>query len=365
MRPRHSSPCALKRLPTIQLHRGPDMFKNQAADRLSLPCLQLLRLHVLASIIVLTATLGRAQVIVPGTGQKLAKVGDDFEDPKWSYVFNLPKSSEEDDGQVRRPGGVSKNGRWFEGAKRGQPDVLKRVPTPEGGLEGSQGALLMRSQQTGVPGMYSGHFKQDDLIIDSISRLGGSITPSRSPSCVVRVYLPPWDQWERRNGPTFGVRAGCKAYETKTTGGRWRRSTTTSLEPYWPGFFVHFVPGVGKDKAGKPNKDFAFVTIRAGYRGNDLQGPKITEPGWWTFGMSFSPSGQVHYFCHAGVADLTMADHVTSQNPYGSNCQQFDTMFFNVVSGDNGSWSTPWIIDDPTLYVDGQTQVAVRSAAQR
>ena len=32
-------------------------------------------------------------------------------------------------------------------------------------------------------------------------------------------------------------------------------------------------------------------------------------------------------------------------------CEQLDTLFFNVVSGDNGNWSTPWIIDDPMLYV--------------
>ena len=115
---------------------------------------------------------------------------------------------------------------------------------------------------------------------------------------------------------------------------------------------------------GKDKKDYAFITLRAGSRGQDLQGPKITEPGWWTFGMSFSPDGQVHYFCHAGVAGLTSADHVTSQNPYGSRCEQFDTMFFNVVSGDNGNWSTPWIIDDPTIYLGGRQEVVTRPGTQ-
>ncbi len=32
---------------------------------------------------------------VPGSGTLLEKVGDDFEDPNWDYVFNEPKSSEE------------------------------------------------------------------------------------------------------------------------------------------------------------------------------------------------------------------------------------------------------------------------------
>src|SRR5882724_6278241 len=75
-----------------------------------------------------------AQNFVPGTGQRLAKVGDDFEDAKWAYNYNLPKSSDENDKQQRVPGGESVNGRWYEGVMRGQPDLIKRVATPEGGI---------------------------------------------------------------------------------------------------------------------------------------------------------------------------------------------------------------------------------------
>ena len=119
-----------------------------------------------------------AQPVVPGTGQRVTKVGDDFEDPKWTYVFNLPKSSDENDKQQRLPAGAAKNGRWFEGVMRGQPDVIERVPTPEGGIPGSTGSLLLRSKQTGVPGSFSGQNQQDDLIVDVNSRLGGPIPVS-------------------------------------------------------------------------------------------------------------------------------------------------------------------------------------------
>ena len=91
------------------------------------------------------------QTVVPGTGQRVDKVGDDFEDAKWAYNYNLPKSSEENDKQQRVPGGASTNGRWYEGIMRGQPDEIRRVPAPGGGLPGSTHALLMRSQGTGVP----------------------------------------------------------------------------------------------------------------------------------------------------------------------------------------------------------------------
>jgi hypothetical protein len=306
----------------------------------------------------LVPTALRAQVLVPGTGTKAVKVGDDFEDEKWSYTFNSPKSSEENDKIQRLPGGGSTNGRWFEGIMRGQPDVIKRVPTPDGGLSSSGGSLLMISRQTGVPGHYSRTMQQDDLIVNCVSRLGGGISVGRTPNVVVRVYLPPWEEWERRNGPSFGFRAACQAWTTKTKKGSGffggGGGTQTKLETYWPGIWIHFVPGDGKEKA-----DSAFLTVRAGSIGQDLIGPKIKEPGWWTFGMSFAPDGRIEYFGKPGVEDLTANDLITSQHPYGFRCERFDTFFFNVVSGDNGNWSTPWIIDDPSLFV-GAKQEFVR-----
>jgi hypothetical protein len=296
-----------------------------------------------------------AQVYVPGTGQKVKAVGDDFEDEKWDYVYNLPKSSEENDENQRQPGGYSKNSRWFEGAMRGQPDVVKRVPTPEGGPEHSLGALLMVSRQTGVPGYYSGTMQQDDFICNVATRVRGNISVARAPNVVVRVCLPPWAEWERRNGPSFGFRAACitHAYtpdKKKRKGGNGRFSNvgySYKQETYWPGFFIHFVPGSGEKKP-----DQAFITYRAGRGGQDVHGPKITEPGWWTFGMSFSPDGQVHFFAHPGVEPLTAADHISSQYPYGYRCESLQAMFFDVVSGDNGKWSTPWIVDDAEVWVN-------------
>src|SRR6516225_4079287 len=81
--------------------------------------------------------------VVPGTGTRIAY--DDFEDASWSYEPNLPKSSSNLDNQERQPGGTSSNSRWYESALRGQPDVVKRVPTPAGGLPGSKGSLSMRT----------------------------------------------------------------------------------------------------------------------------------------------------------------------------------------------------------------------------
>src|SRR5262245_6286900 len=166
---------------------------------------------------------------VPGTGDLLSDCGDDFEDPNWSYTYNLPKSSHEQDEKQRGPGGRSSNGLWHEGAKRGTPDVVKRVPTPPGGIEGSTGARLFETKQSGVPGTISNSQQQDDLLMLFSRRLGRSIPVEWRPSATVRVYLPPFDQWEQRNGPSFGMRCDCKGVKSDGT-----------VDTYWPGMFFLF-----------------------------------------------------------------------------------------------------------------------------
>lgn len=273
---------------------------------------------------------------VPGTGEFLEDCSDNFEDAEWSYKYNFPKSSNEQDGRQRSPGGYSSNRLWREGAKRGTPDVVQRVPTPAGGIPGSQGAMMFATRNSGVPGRLSGTQQQDDLLMKFNTKLGRSIPVSWQPSCTVRVYLPPWNEWERRSGPSFGMRADCRGVK----GG--------SAEPYWPGMFVLFRPGNEK----KGTEDHAKLTVRAGPRGNDVRSHDINEPGWWTLGMSFSPDGQIHYYARPGVDDLTADDYIMSSYPYNLRCRTFNSFFFNVANWDNGrSWSTKWIVDDPQIFV--------------
>lgn len=287
-----------------------------------------------------------AQAIVPGTGYRLAMGGDDFEDPKWGFRYDLPKSSEEQDHQQRLPGGISTNARWQESALRGVPDQITRVPTPEGGLPGSSGALLIRTRNSGVPGSPSGETRQDDLLFNFRSEFGNSLPVSLTPSVVVRVYVPPFSEWERRYGNTFGFRAGVHTTTTKPKGRGFFRSTETKDEPYWPGMFICFIPKKQPDQ-----QDTAKILVRSDQYGRDLWGPQITE-GWWTLGMTFTPDGMVHYFAHAGIDDLTARDLIGSYYPYGFHCETFSTYFFDLVNLDDGmTWSTPWIIDDPAAYV--------------
>ena len=237
------------------------------------------------------------------------------------------------------------NNRWYEGIKRGQPDVIKRVATPAGGLPGSQSSLLLQSLHTGIPGKNTYQQQQDDFIANVHYRLGGSIPVSQTPSVVVRVYLPPISQWEKRTGCHFAFRSSCVADAFKRPkppfGGRRER------ELYWPGFFLDLE---SKEDSGI-KQDKAVWRIRADRAGNDFDSLPVSQTGWWTLGMTVTPDGMFHYYARPGVKNLTREDFITSQYPYGYRAIQYRTFFFNICNGDNGrSWSTAWIIDDPTLY---------------
>ena len=282
----------------------------------------------------LTASAQVYPPLVPGTGQKVVQVGDNFEDPDWHYIARPPKSSRNLDDAERLPGGESANGRWYEGVKRGHPDIVRRVPTPKGGLPGSKGALLLRSVWTGIPGAPSYRSQQDDFICDIHYQLGGAIPVWQSPNFVVRVFLPPVKHWERRSGTHFGIRM---AVDTRVGYGE--------RETYWPGMFIDFTPKQGDTPA------HATLRVRANRGGGDYDRMPIRQTGWWTFGMSVTPDGRIHYYASPGVDKLTKKDRIASEFPYGYRAERFKTFFFNVVSADDGrSWSTPFVIDDCEFF---------------
>ena len=292
------------------------------------------------------AGMASAQRRVPGTGTRLDEVGDTFEDASWRYVLNLPKSTLDLDNNSRSPTGIAVNDRWYEGVKRGQPDTVRRVLTPAGGLDGSHGSLLLRSCQTGIPGDPSDRMQQDDLIADVHERLGGWIPVSREPSVVVRVFLPRTREWENRTGPHFAFRVAV-THKVQVPG-LFGFGSRTKAETFWPGMFIDFE----SDTDDSRTQDYAQLRLRADADGDDFLGIHIPTTGWWTLGISCTGDGQIHYYARPGVERLTSKDHLASTYSYGYRAEHFKTFFFNVCSGDDGrTWSTPWIIDDPSVYV--------------
>jgi len=293
-------------------------------------------------------------VLIPGTGTPAKNAGDDFEDENWKWNYRHPKSSEEQDERVRGPIGTSVNRKWFEGMKRGTPDLVKRIELPSPGLEGSTHGLLLATQHAGIPGKITYQMMQDDFVFDSGRFIGGSgMSVADSPSIVTRVYLPPFEQWEKRTGPSFGFRAGCYTHAI-ITGEDHPDKGEFGVEEYWPGMFICFEKGDGGEKP-----DSAHIRVRGNRNGREIRGPEMNELGWWTLGMSFTPDGQIHYFASPGVDELTMDDHITSQFPYGYKTERVKTFFYNVCTRDDGkTWSTPWVIDDPHMYFVKRPQVA-------
>jgi hypothetical protein len=299
--------------------------------------------------------------LVPGSGSLVKNVVDDFEDEAWKWYPNHPKSSEEQDKRVRGPLGKSANGRWFEGPKRGTPDVVKRVELPAPGLEGSSHGLLIATLNAGIPGRVTYEMQQDDLIYNLGKVAGRGMSVGDSPSIVVRVYMPPFEQWENRSGPSFGFRAGCFTHAI-ITGDDHPDKGLYGLQEYWPGMFVCFE----SSHDGKFPEDGAYIRVRSGRNGGEIRGPKIEQLGWWTLGISFSPDGVVHYFASPGVDDLTAEDHITSQYPYAYRTEWIKTFFFNVCTHDDGkTWSTPWVIDDPKVYFVNRQQLAEKPTTTR
>ena len=311
-----------------------------------------------------------ATPVVPGTGVKVGNVGDDFEDPQWRFMPNFPKSSDEQDERRREPAGWSTNRRWYEGIKRGCPDVVQRVTTPAGGLQGSTGSLLLRTTHSGIPGRFSYQMQQDDFICNVWQRVGQKIPVQHTPNCTVRVFMPPIDSWENRTGATFGYRLSLETHafvvpehkkkKKSFWGGKPRKEWTT--EPYWPGMFVEFRSNTDRNQ----QQDSAYWRIRGNQLGHEVRGPQIDVTGWWTLGMSVTPDGMVHYYISKGVEDLTAEDYVTSQFPYGYKAEVFKTFFFNVCNLDDGrTKSTDWIIDDPTFYVATPPRGTVTRTARK
>lgn len=284
--------------------------------------------------------------IVPGTGMKLNQVGDDFEDESWKWIPNGAKASREQDEQVRSPTGYSSNRKWFESPKRGMPDHIVRVATPEGGLPGSKGALKIQTLNSGIPGFNSNKMEQDDLIMACSSKVG-AISTGRNPNVVTRIYLPPFEKWENRSGSHFGYRVDLKTTTTDTEKKFLFTKTVRKQEDYWPGFFIEF----HSSHDGRYKEDEAVLLIRGNNLGHEVKSLTLS-PGWWTLGMSVTGDGRVHYYGHQGIENLTAKDHLYSSYPYGYQAEYFATHFFNVCNQNDGAtWSTPFIIDDPAIYV--------------
>ena len=90
---------------------------------------------------------------------------------------------------------------------------------------------------------------------------------------------------ERASHP--GFRCGCTTHAI-ITGKEHPDRGDFGVEEYWPGMFICFEPGDGKEK-----RDSAYLRVRGDRRGRGMRGPTIseTELGWWTPSTAMLPAG--------------------------------------------------------------------------
>ena len=108
----------------------------------------------------------------------------------------------------------------------------------------------------------------------------------------------------------------------------------------------------------KEGQSLAFIKVRGDRLGRDFHVLDIKEFGWWTLGMTLTGDGMVHYYASPGVDNLTAQDYLTSQYPYSFRAERFRTFFFNICNRNDGrTWSTPFLIDDPKLFLVNSARV--------
>jgi hypothetical protein len=286
----------------------------------------------------------------PGTGTRVDSFSDNFEDRNWSYTYNAPKVYNRyhnpGSGWVNEipaknaPFGQSTNNKWHEGQVRGQPDIVEQVPTPSGGIPGSQYALRLATKDCGTPNVTRGTLQQDDLLLRPGNQ-SVNLAKGKGVSVVTRIYVPPLSEWENRQGYHIGFRVGA-------TGEKNGKS-----ENYWPGIWIWF-----NNKAGE--QSYQFV-VRANEKGEDAfaSDRRHTRGGWWTLGMAFNEDGSISYYASPGVDDLKASDilayragsqsAVATYKAYGLEFQDLDYVFFSLGSND-GQWATEFIVDDVAVY---------------
>ena len=156
------------------------------------------------------------------------------------------------------------------------------------------------------------------------------------------------------HGTAFRFPCGRHDDDFEAADGFFASGSDMTSEPYWPGMWIHYRRPADRKEGQAP----AFIKVRGDSRGRDFHVLDIKEFGWWTLGMTLTPDGQVHYYASPGVDPLTAQDYLTSQYPYSFRAERFRTFFFNVCNRNDGrTWSTPFVIDDPQLFLVNASRV--------
>lgn len=250
-----------------------------------------------------------------GRTNRLAPLCDDFEDSNWHI-----------------------EGLWRGGnpSGRGTPELITRVTTPLGGKVGSTGALEIRTNSIDSD---ESPDQEDFLTAEYTPRLGRRLTLADQPVFLVRVWLPPFNQWGAYY--RFGFRHeyflmnGSKTYSS---------------------IFLEY-----KKRAGpKP-----VVIIRIDK--NEYANPNwvIDRDGWWTLAVGFDEKGVDYFYAYPGLGIPTGKEKIFDGGQIrggdDTSIDYFNYSFFSLMYLPTGNASPPIVIDDYETWGVRPTTVAPES----
>lgn len=256
---------------------------------------------------------------VLGRTVRLNALCDDFEDTNWYFDYEKHGSN---------------NGFWRGFSGRGEPELLTRITTPDGGKSGSTGALEIRTNKIDND---SSPYQEDFLTADFEQRLGRELTKADQPVFIVHVWLPPFDQWG--NYYSFGFRH------------EWYPSNSDNDKCYSTIWLRYEAP------YSRPNLVFRIQPTDAkSYY--EIDGGPISQPGWWTLAIAFDENGVDRYYICPGVNIPTekdiMLDTTQLRTKNGAINLFMDRVrysFFSLGYPINGNTSPRFIIDDYEIWV--------------
>lgn len=262
-------------------------------------------------------------------------LGDDFEDMNWSYDYQNH---------------ISSNRLWRSGSCDGEPELLARVPTPEKGKNGSTGALEIRTNtiEQFDDGTSTGHFGMEKLLtVEYEQILKRKLTCVDQPVFIIRVWLPPFDQWLRKDPEQDLYEIGFRHEVFPKKGSK-----------YYPSIFLHH-----ERSLPKPCFIVRIFPMDTGEQNRDILVKYIDQQYWWTLAIAFDADGVDHYYAHPGVDIPTEKDEIFNtgifRNENGIETPSMDYVFysfFHLGYPETGNVSPRFVIDDYEVWVVNQAK---------
>lgn len=257
-----------------------------------------------------------------------------------AYAYDFEEPDEFDYGT-----GWAGEGFGLTGTQRGAPEEIWQAAAPSGGVEGSTKALFFRRHER-TPEWYALHpgavghrtyGQPDQENQDDFFASPRIFTAAERFSITVRVYV----NLERSAQATFALRTTAVIQNTDT-------GTTSN---HWPALWIYKVDGGD----GVYSDLRAFIRTPYGAHSEYYDLPDIA--GWWTLGMSFDETGDIHYFARPDSAPLSRGDYLTSASRYGTH-QRFlrnldATVFISTTNFDESEEGSIQIMDQIQIHTGG------------